>query len=268
MACAKDLTISKHGGPVQAAGTVQDSIVRFWELFRLSLPGRISVVKTLILPQLNYLGPILKPSPHVLCELQGIVDGFALKNLRVAESRLYLPTKLGGLGLMNLETYLDAQKIVWIVRAANKCIDNWRVDIRNLAPDGDVSRIRISDISKVQNPVLHNKVSSFTKLVVTHAKQNGNYKLAFIFENSAFTWGEDDRLLDKTFFGAEFYARYRARIRNLRFIDCYNNDNFKTQRQFAYLDLSWNKWSCKLYLEGKVQREHFFKNKALRILYS
>jgi hypothetical protein len=31
---------------------------------------------------------------------------------------------------------------------------------------------------------------------------------------------------------------------------------------------SWNKWSCKLYLEGKVQREHFFKNKALRILYS
>jgi len=26
-----------------------------------------------------------------------------------------------------------------------------------------------------------------------------------------------------------------------------------------------NKWSCKLYLEGKVQREHFFKNKALRI---
>jgi hypothetical protein len=28
---------------------------------------------------------------------------------------------------------------------------------------------------------------------------------------------------------------------------------------------SWNKWSCKLYLEGKVQREHFFKNKVLRI---
>ncbi len=30
----------------------------------------------------------------------------------------------------------------------------------------------------------------------------------------------------------------------------------------------WNKWSCKLYLEGKVQREHFCRNKALRILYS
>jgi hypothetical protein len=27
----------------------------------------------------------------------------------------------------------------------------------------------------------------------------------------------------------------------------------------------WNKWSYKLYLEGKVQREHFFKNKALGI---
>jgi hypothetical protein len=40
-------------------------IIRFWDLFRLSLPGRISVVKTLLLPQLNYLGCILTPSSAV-----------------------------------------------------------------------------------------------------------------------------------------------------------------------------------------------------------
>jgi hypothetical protein len=26
----------------------------------------------------------------------------------------------------------------------------------------------------------------------------------------------------------------------------------------------WNKWSCKLNLEGKVQREHFFKKQAMQ----
>jgi hypothetical protein len=26
----------------------------------------------------------------------------------------------------------------------------------------------------------------------------------------------------------------------------------------------WNKWSCKLYLEGKVQQEHFFKKQAMQ----
>ncbi len=229
------------------------NIVRFWDLFRLSLPGRISVVKTLILLQLNYLGCIIKPSPQLLRDLQKIVDGFALKNLKVAESRLYLPAKLGGLGLINLETYLDAQRIVWITRAAKKCIDNWRVDLYNLGPDGDVPRIRISDISKARNPVLHNLVVSYAKLVGAHAKINGNYKLAYIFENNAFTWGEGGRLLDKTFFGLEFYVRYRARIRGLRFIDCYDNDTFKSQMQFAEMGipLNMNNW---LLLRGALNK--------------
>ncbi len=109
-----------------------------------------------------------------------------------------MPAKLGGLGLINLEMYLDAQRIVWITRAAKKRIENWRVDLFNLAPDGDVSRIRISDISKARNPVLHNLVVSYAKLVGAHAKINGNYKLAYVFENSASTWGEGERLLDKT----------------------------------------------------------------------
>jgi hypothetical protein len=97
-------------------------IVRFWDLFRLSLPRRISVIKTLILPQLIYLGCILRPSTPVLMDLQAICDNFALKGLRVAENRLYLPANLGGLGLMHLSTYLDAQRIVWIVRAAKKIL--------------------------------------------------------------------------------------------------------------------------------------------------
>ncbi len=132
-------------------------------------------------------------------------------------------------------------------------IDNWRVDLFNLAPDGDVSRIRISDISKARNPVLHNLVASYAKLVGAHAKINGNYKLAYIFENSAFTWGEGVRLLDKTFFGQGFYVWYRARIRGLRFIDCYDNDTYKSQRQFAEmgLPLNMNNW---LLLRGALNK--------------
>jgi len=228
-------------------------IIRFWDLFRLSLPGRISVIKTLVLPQLNYLGCILKPSERVLKDLQNIIDGFATKNLKVAESRLYLPAKLGGLGLINLETYLDAQRTVWIVRAAKKCIDNWRWDLKNLAPDGDVSRIRISDINTVRHPILFNIVSSFSKLVGKHAKLNGNYKLAYIFENGAFTWGENNRLIDKNFFGAAFFNRHQARIRGLRFTDCYNEEEFKSMRDFADMGipLNMNTW---LLLRGAMRK--------------
>jgi hypothetical protein len=71
-------------------------IIRFWDLFKLTLPGRISIVKTLLLPQLNYLGCILRPSVQVLDHLQTIIDNFAVKNLRVAGNRFYIyPQSMG-----------------------------------------------------------------------------------------------------------------------------------------------------------------------------
>jgi hypothetical protein len=52
-------------------------IARFWDLFKLSLPGRISIVKTLMLSQLNYLGCISTPSTGLLSNIQKTVDNFA-----------------------------------------------------------------------------------------------------------------------------------------------------------------------------------------------
>jgi hypothetical protein len=42
------------------------SLILFWEWFNLTLPGRISIIKTLLLPQLNYLGSFLTPDEETL----------------------------------------------------------------------------------------------------------------------------------------------------------------------------------------------------------
>jgi hypothetical protein len=45
--------------------TLREKIVTlaaYWERFRLSLPGRITIAKTFLISQLNYLGCFLKPS--------------------------------------------------------------------------------------------------------------------------------------------------------------------------------------------------------------
>ncbi len=146
-------------------------IIRFWDLFKLTLPGRISIVKTLLLPQLNYLGCILRPSVQVLDHLQTIIDNFAVKNLIVAENRLYLPAEHGGLGLIKLETYLDAQRCMWISRACKKSIDNWRFDLKSLAPGGDLSRIRISDMDPaLQLDILVCISDSYLRLTTAHTQ--------------------------------------------------------------------------------------------------
>jgi hypothetical protein len=82
-----------------------EKIIKFWERFNLSLPGRLSVMKTLLIPQLNYLGCILIPPPEVLSRLQNAIDNFVIKNITFASSRRYLPPENGGLGLFDLENF-------------------------------------------------------------------------------------------------------------------------------------------------------------------
>jgi hypothetical protein len=54
-------------------------LVSYWDRFRLSLPGRITIAKTFLVSQLNYIGCFLKPSDLILDEIQVIIDNFVKK---------------------------------------------------------------------------------------------------------------------------------------------------------------------------------------------
>jgi hypothetical protein len=89
-------------------------LILFWERFRLSLPGRIAILKTLLIPQLNYLGCFLAPDIEILMSIQDLMDRFVTKNLNISKDRRYLPVDKGGLGLFDLKKFLDAQRCSWI----------------------------------------------------------------------------------------------------------------------------------------------------------
>jgi hypothetical protein len=58
---------------------ILEKIIRsanFWERFKLSLPGRISVAKTFLISQLNYVGCFLEPPEGLLDRIQVIIDNF------------------------------------------------------------------------------------------------------------------------------------------------------------------------------------------------
>ena len=63
-------------------GKIQ-SIIRFWERFYLSLQGKITVYKTLLLPQLNYRGSILMPKDNWILEISGIMERFVTQGLSI-----------------------------------------------------------------------------------------------------------------------------------------------------------------------------------------
>ena len=87
-------------------------IAKFWVRLRLSLPGRIAIAKTFLLSQVNHISCILMPSKIQLTQMQEIVDGFCLGNIKFAKEKLYQPPKKGGMGLINIAEFLTAQHVM------------------------------------------------------------------------------------------------------------------------------------------------------------
>ena len=73
-------------------------LISFWVRFRLSLPGRICILKTCLISQLCYIGCFLTPPDDILDEIQAQLDTFAKGPLKVSKNRIYLAPDQGGLG--------------------------------------------------------------------------------------------------------------------------------------------------------------------------
>jgi hypothetical protein len=53
-------------------------MANYWKRYRLSLPGRINVAKSLLVSLVNYLGCFLMPKPNTLNNIQKTIDYFII----------------------------------------------------------------------------------------------------------------------------------------------------------------------------------------------
>jgi hypothetical protein len=137
--------------------------IDFWKRFHLTLPGRINVIKSLLISQVIYLGSFLMPSTVKFKKIQDLLDKFALGKMNFAVNRISLPCDQRGLGLFDLENFLMAQQAGWILKAKKSSRDNWRAKLRNLCYN-NILCAGPSLISKQVNPILHTLSSSFERI--------------------------------------------------------------------------------------------------------
>jgi hypothetical protein len=217
----------------------------FWDRFRLTLPGRITVAKTFMVAQLNYAGSFLKPSDIIISEIQEIINNFVKGSMNIAREKICSTTASGGLGMLILSDFLAAHRCAWISRAHRLQIDNWRYDLKSCSPNYNIAQVRPCDVDSNLHPILYNLVCDFRDFYGNFSKVNGNYKAAYIFDNPAFCWGPDfTGTLNINSLGPAFYTANRNLIRKLKFSDCFIGRNFKTVAEFATdgLNLSWARW--------------------------
>ena len=161
-------------------------IVQFWSRLNLTLPGRIAIAKTFLISQINHIGCFFSPTPVQITRMQSIVDKFCLGKLNLAKSKIYVPPKKGGLGLIDLRKFLIAQHVMWFKRALHSTRDNWRIDLCRLG-FGNPLTVPISDISINQHPILHGLCESFNVFRNCFSEIGNNFKKAYILNNQLFS---------------------------------------------------------------------------------
>jgi hypothetical protein len=99
-------------------------LIEFWDRFKLSMCGRISVCKTFMISQIGYIGCIITPTPVQANRLQKLLDDFCTGTARIAKKKLYLPPNCGGIGLIKICDYVTALQCSWIKRVTQHWGDN------------------------------------------------------------------------------------------------------------------------------------------------
>jgi len=183
--------------------------VNFWVRFGLSLPGRISIMKTFLLSQLNHLGCFLMPSDSQLTIMQDLCNKFCLGRNRVSKSRLYLSPDEGGVGLIDLRHFLVAQQVLWFKRSNMSTRDNWRCNLFELGL-GNPYTINPIKVDQAKNPILYGLALSFGFFLEKFNKLNGNLQKSFILNNpNILRNGKGPGIVDENFLGAGECNFYR-----------------------------------------------------------
>ena len=230
---------------VQIHSSIKKTI-NYWKRFRLTVPGRINIAKSLLISLINYLGCFLMPKTDTLNSIQKSVDDFIIGSDIIARNRLYLPPEYGGLGCFKLDEFLAAQQCVWTVRAERSARDNWRVNLRNSCY-GNCMSLSWRNIDANLHPIIFGLGKAFEKLRTCHDSTNENYLHATIFFNPMIFRGPGDKLtLDPEYLDAADNPDLCRKLARLTVDDCYGQFGFISRVEFRILhgiDLTVNAYA-------------------------
>jgi hypothetical protein len=245
--------------------------INFWSRFWLSLPGRITVFKTLCLSQLNYLGCIITPDDQIMDEISSLMEKFVVGKCKISRDRIYGKTKEGGLGMFRIEAFLRAQQVLWVKRALDACCDIWREDIYDLSL-GNPSILCPTLVKKYEHPILFNIAVSFDKFKSKFFELNNNYKKSPLLLNPVIKRNRDDtRLLDFNFF-SQIPVLNLENLAKLKFNDVFRDAPLLLDVINTNLDLNLNlntflrlAGACSNYHRIRLNRNHLDNDSSLEL---
>ncbi len=214
---------------------IEDKIrnqIRFWGRFDLSLPGRVSIAKTFLYSQINYLGCFLPIIDEKINTFETLIEDYVRGPLNISKERMTLTREEGGVGLFKISVYLAGQICTWAKRAQS-LDDNWKLRLYAKSY-GSTLNIRSGKYDPVSEPILSNIAKIFTMFIGKLSTTKGNVIESYVLENDAVTFeGENGGRITEEFFEDDDFNGQRRKIGNLKVSDIIKDGEIVSYNVFS-----------------------------------
>jgi hypothetical protein len=210
-----------------------NNTINIWKIFNLSLTGKLTIVKTLVYPILNYYLSILTPDPEWLNEIDILIENFVTGGMNIGKEKLYRDPAEGGLGMFKSDIFFKALKVSWIRRCLLLTHDNWRRKVFSL-PDPGVPFIQEADIINF-GPLLSGILTALISFRNAYGTYHNNYLTVPILNNNFFfiNNGRMHKYLDTDNFRNIFPGLGEAAMRKLCWKDLAGTGNLQSINQLS-----------------------------------
>jgi hypothetical protein len=177
--------------------------LRFWTPFNLSLSGKITVAKSLILPLFIYYATVINFSSVTIETIEKKIETFVCGGLNISKEKIYALVTEGGINLFKLHDFALSLQCSWVKRTIILQHDNWRYRLFN-ASSASIFNMSRDEIS-VFGPILRGICMSYIKFRDSYGTVKNNFLTVPILDNENFFYkeGRIRKNFDKEFFGIQ-----------------------------------------------------------------
>jgi hypothetical protein len=203
------------------------NIKRFWERFNLTLPGRLAVAKSLMLSQVSYLACFIKPNADQISVIKKSIYDFVQGRLTVARDKITLIPSHGGLGMIDIDTFIVAQQCSWLKRLHNGSDDTYK-DILRIAGCDDLEIFDPTACNKNTWPVLGGIWDSICKFYERFATRDNNWEKIPVLFNPLLPLNREKKLIGTGFFMHNLPPIRKQLAKRLKTEDIWQNGRLKS----------------------------------------
>ena len=100
--------------------------INLWKLRGLSLFGKVTIIKSFLIPKLLYVSSIIETPPEIIKQMEKMIYKFLWKGPdKVTRLSVINTLENGGLNLTDLELHIKALRLSWIPRLLDEKEGSW-----------------------------------------------------------------------------------------------------------------------------------------------